>query len=439
MAQQQEETHPKKHMTTRNVANRHGSDRNPMPGDGAVADHNLEAQNVTEESVDTLDLAGQVAAINRAQAVIQFEMDGTIISANDNFLNAVGYTLKELQGEHHRILVDQAYSRSPEYRAFWEKLNRGEFDAGEYKRIGKGDKILWLWASYTPILDHSGHPFKVVKYATDITEQKDVIRLVGETAELLAASSEEVLSVSTQMGTNAEETTAQATVVATAAEEVNNNVQTVATAAEELTASIKEVATNATEAARVAKRAVEAAGTTNVIVGKLGESSVQIGKVIKVITSIAQQTNLLALNATIEAARAGEAGKGFAVVANEVKELAKQTAEATEDISQKIETIQKDTKDAVQAIVQISEIIGQINDIQATIASAVEEQTTTTSEIARNVNEAAKGSAEIAVNITGVAQAAESTSTGASDSQKASAELARMAADLQKLVLRFRY
>jgi methyl-accepting chemotaxis protein len=179
------------------------------------------------------------------------------------------------------------------------------------------------------------------------------------------------------------------------------------------------------------------ADTANSTVAKLGESSAEIGKVIKVITSIAQQTNLLALNATIEAARAGEAGKGFAVVANEVKELAKETAKATEDISQKIEAIQGDTRGAVEAIEQISTIIAQINDIQSSIASAVEEQTATTNEIARNVSEAARGSGEIAENITGVAAAAQGTAKGAEETQRAAGELSQMAGDLQQLVDRF--
>ena len=176
------------------------------------------------------------------------------------------------------------------------------------------------------------------------------------------------------------------------------------------------------------------AETTNLTIAKLGESSTEIGNVIKVITSIAEQTNLLALNATIEAARAGEAGKGFAVVAKEVKELAKETAKATEDISQKIETIQGDTRAAIEAIDEISTIINNVNDIQTTIATAVEEQTATTSEMSRGVSEAATGSSEIARNIAGVADAASNTTIGASDSQKAAAELARMAADLQALV-----
>jgi methyl-accepting chemotaxis protein len=265
------------------------------------------------------------------------------------------------------------------------------------------------------------------------------LKAAADTATTLASSSEELTAVSQQMSSNAEETSTQANVVSAAGEQVSKNVQTVATATEEMTASIKEIAKNANEAARVATSAVKTAETTNATVAKLGESSAEIGKVIKVITSIAQQTNLLALNATIEAARAGEAGKGFAVVANEVKELAKETAKATEDIGQKIEAIQTDTKGAVEAIAQITGIINQINDISNTIAGAVEEQTVTTNEIARNVGEAAKGSAQIAENVVAVATAAKNTTQGANDTQTAAQELARMAAELQKLVARFTF
>jgi methyl-accepting chemotaxis protein len=262
---------------------------------------------------------------------------------------------------------------------------------------------------------------------------------IAQTAQVLASSSQELTSVSQQMAANAEETATQANVASAAAEQVSRNITTVSTATEELGASIKEIAKSANEAARVATSAVKGADKTNAIVAKLGESSAEIGNVIKVITSIAEQTNLLALNATIEAARAGEAGKGFAVVANEVKELAKQTAKATEDISRKIEAIQGDTKGAVEAIAQIGKIINQINDIQNTIASAVEEQTATTGEISRNVAEAAQGSSEIAQNITGVAQAARSTTEGASNTKSSADELSKIALDLQKLVSQFKY
>ena len=261
-----------------------------------------------------------------------------------------------------------------------------------------------------------------------------ILNKVDETSQSLSAVSEELLVSSTEMGKAADETSAQASSVSAGAEQVSSNVQTVATGVEEMGASIKEIAKNAADAAKVASVAVTVADRTNSTVSQLGQSSAEIGKVIKVITSIAGQTNLLALNATIEAARAGEAGKGFAVVANEVKELAKETAKATEDISQKIEAIQRDTHEAVQAIDQIGSIIKQINEIQGTIASAVEEQTATTNEIARNIAEAAKGSTDIARSITAVAQGASTTTEGVSNTRGVAENLARLASELLNLI-----
>jgi methyl-accepting chemotaxis protein len=266
---------------------------------------------------------------------------------------------------------------------------------------------------------------------------KSVLAKSAESARIIAASSGELTAVSQQMSSAAEETSSQANSVSSAAEQVSTNVQTVASGVEEMGASIREIARSASEAAKVATVAVGSAQQTNATVAKLGESSAEIGKVIKVITSIAGQTNLLALNATIEAARAGEAGKGFAVVANEVKELAKQTAQATEDIGQKIEAIQRDTQAAVEAITRIGTIITQINEIQGSIAGAVEEQTATTNEIARNVTEAARGSAEIARNITEVAMAARGTTEGASHTLRSATELADVASELTHLVGQF--
>ncbi len=287
---------------------------------------------------------------------------------------------------------------------------------------------------------HTGDYRKIVEGINKTLEMVvEPLKVTAENAAALASSSEELTAVSQQMAGNAEETATQANVVSAASEEVSANVASVASASEEMQASIREIAKNANESARVAKNAVSVAHSTNETVKKLGESSQEIGNVIKVITSIAQQTNLLALNATIEAARAGEAGKGFAVVANEVKELAKQTAKATEDIGQKIEAIQGDTKGAVTAIEEISTIINQINDISNSIASAVEEQTATTNEIGKSVTEAAAGVGDIAKNIGGVALAAKNTTQGANDTQKASQELSRMAAQLQKVVSRFTF
>jgi methyl-accepting chemotaxis protein len=398
------------------------------------------ATDITERKVAELNSARQFEEINRTQATIEFTNDGNVVTANENFLSTLGYRLDEIKGRHHSTFVESAYRDSAEYKQFWRELNEGKFQTAEFKRVAKGGREVWIQATYNPLFDINGRVSKVVKFASDITARKTAeaslkktMAAVSQNAQTLGSASEELAANSQQMVTNAEETASQAGVVAAAAEQVSKNVQTVATGTEEMGASIKEIAKNAQDAAKVAATAVKTAETANSTVSKLGESSVEIGKVIKVITSIAQQTNLLALNATIEAARAGEAGKGFAVVANEVKELAKETAKATEDISQKIEAIQADTNSAVCAITEISTVINRINDYQNTIASAVEEQTATTNEISRNVAEAAKGSTEIAQNITGVAEAAKSVMSGANDTQKASAELSRMASELQEL------
>jgi methyl-accepting chemotaxis protein len=261
---------------------------------------------------------------------------------------------------------------------------------------------------------------------------------IGENAQALSDSSTQLASSSEQMSGKAAQTSAQANAVATATQQVSLNLSSVATGAEQMTSTVQSIASNASEAAAVAAQAVKCANGANAIVAKLGMSSAEIGQVIKVITTIAQQTNLLALNATIEAARAGETGKGFAVVANEVKELAKQTAKATEEISQKITAIQEDAKRAVESIGSIGSIINQINDISGTIATAVEQQSATTNEMSRNVQEAAHGSAEITRNIQGVAAAAEGITHGAQDTFQAAQHLAETATKLLSIVGRFK-
>ncbi len=265
------------------------------------------------------------------------------------------------------------------------------------------------------------------------------LKQIRESSQALSNSATQLDSVSGEIGAHATETANEANTASTSISQISNNIQTVAAAAEEMTASVKEIAQNAGDAVQVANEAVEKAQTTNQSIAKLGDSSTEIGEVVKVITSIAEQTNLLALNATIEAASAGDAGKGFAVVANEVKELAKETAKATEDISRKIEAIQNDTKGAVLAIGEISNIVNQINQFQNTIAAAVEEQNATTTDISRSVNEIAENSKQVESNINSVAKTADNTKTGIADTHDSANTLAQLATTLDNLVAKFEF
>jgi len=268
---------------------------------------------------------------------------------------------------------------------------------------------------------------------------RETVQALSASAQSLAGASEQLSANSMQIASAAQQTSDETQVASRAVQGISDNVRSVAAGAEEMSASIREIAQNATEAARVASQAVTAADSANSQVIKLGESSIEIGNVIKVITSIAEQTNLLALNATIEAARAGAAGKGFAVVADEVKQLAQETARATGEIAARVEAIQADTGGAIAVIGEIAEIIQRINDYQTTIASAVEEQTATTNEMSQNAATAADGSERINANIAGVANAAATTTSGVQDAQRAAEELSQMSVKLQSLVDQFQY
>jgi methyl-accepting chemotaxis protein len=457
----------------------------------AVNDHNLPKESYSEEyKLLKKDHEALVKIINESSAYIEFNPDGTVIKANDNFMKTMGYSMDEIAGKHHRLFVDKAETATQDYADFWDNLRKGKAQQKIFKRVAKNGADVWLNAVYAPIQDDGGTVVRVVKIATDITEDKvkeldlrskvnNILKVMNAASEgdltqeiivegtepvdlvcaalkkffdnlrasmstisnsclALSSSAEELTSVGQQMAGTAEETSTQSNIVSATATEVSHNTQTVAAGIEELDVSIKEIAKSAADAASVANQAVSLTDEANVTMGKLGNSSIQIGKVVKVITSIAQQTNLLALNATIEAARAGEVGKGFAVVANEVKELAKETAKATEDISLTIETIQADTQNSVGSLEKISNIIKQINETQNTIAAAVEEQSATTNEIGRSVAEAARGGMEISDNIKGVAEAAKDTAEGASSNQLAAEELSRMAAELQKIISQFK-
>ncbi len=369
---------------------------------------------ITERKLRDADVQGQLDAINRSQAVISFNLDGTVISANENFLKTVGYGLSEIQGKHHRMFVENEENGCAAYRQFWEALNRGEFQAAEYKRIGKGGKEIWLQATYNPIFDPSGRVYKVVKFCTDITKQvqermrKAKIQAeIDKDLELIASA---IARTTEQVGNSAHSSAS-----------TSSNVQAVAAAASELAASINEISRSVSEAANIANTAVERSYQTNDIVTGLAQSADHIGEVLDLINNIASQTNLLALNATIEAARAGEAGKGFAVVASEVKELANQTAKATAEIGAQIATVQQGTKAAVEAIAQITQVIGSINDISTSIAAAVEQQSAVTEEISGNMHSVASGVELVSESMSDIADAA----TAANDSTKKVKEASR--------------
>lgn len=382
----------------------------------------------------------QLAALSRAQAVIEFTPDGIVLDANENFQKTLDYRIEEIKGKHHSMFCAPDLVQSHKYKEFWSKLALGEFQSDQFLRIAKGGRQVWIQASYNPVFDLTGKVFKVVKYATEITEQKnaqiDLLKALTETAQQLAAAAEELTATASTMSTSAERSTSVANSTATASEEVSKGVRTVAANTEEMTASIKEIARNASEASSTSATTLKQAQQTNAIITKLGESSMEIGNVIKVISSIAQQTNLLALNATIEAARAGDAGRGFAVVANEVKELAKQTAKATEDITNKITGIQKDSQSSVDAVTSIGQTIEKLNGIATAIAASVEEQSATTNEVSRVVQESAKGVLSIAENVKMVSSAAKETFTGSGQVITAAKSLSELATRLEALIKR---
>ena len=315
------------------------------------------ATDVTEQKLSTANLAGQIAAIGKSQAVIEFNMDGTIITANANFLGAMGYALEEIRGRHHSMFVEPAERDSAEYREFWAKLNRGEYQAAEYKRVGKGGKEVWIQASYNPILDLNNKPYKVVKYATDVTRQ-----------------------VLVRMGN----------------ERVRSMMETVASGAEELNASVREISEAMVKSKETASDAVQRVENADGQAKRLSSAAESMSGIVEIIGNITGQINLLALNATIESARAGEAGRGFAVVAAEVKNLANQAKQATDKITNEIGSLNGISGEVVEALNSIKQAIQSVSEYVTSTAAAVEEQSTVTGEMSSSMQRAAAEAASIA-------------------------------------------
>ncbi|MBP31799.1 MAG: chemotaxis protein [Cupriavidus sp.] len=356
------------------------------------------ATDITAQKLRTLDLEGQITALHRSQAVIAFSLDGTIVTANPNFLTAVGYELDEIVGRHHSLFVSEAERTSEAYRLFWAALARGEFQSGAFKRTGKGGREIWIQATYNPITDVDGKPIRVVKFATDITAQ---VHERQQRAAAQRAIGDELDAI----GGAVADVTRQADEAVTRVGRVSSDIQSVAIGAEKLSASVDDMNRQVNHAADVAGQAVEQAQRTGQIVTGLSENATQIGDVLGLISGIAAQTNLLALNATIEAARAGAAGRGFAVVATEVKTLAAQTGRATDQIRLQIASTQSATREAVDAIDAIQGTIHTLNTVSSTLAAAVEEQSVVMRAMSGSMQTAAQDVSAISAGMNTIAQA----------------------------------
>ena len=358
------------------------------------------ASDVTDRKARSLDLDSQNAALHRSQAVIAFTPDGTILDANPNFLDAMGYTLDEIQGRHHSVFIDPAERASSAYRGFWAALARGEYQSAEFRRIAKGGREVFIQATYNPISDTDGQVTKVVKFAVVVTD------LVGERRRRAEAQRTIVADLN-MIGQGVEDVARQTTEAAGTVGRVSSDIQAVAAGAEELSASVGEISQQVSHTAQMTRDAVEQAQRTSAIVASLSEHAAHIGDVVSMIQNIAGQTNLLALNATIEAARAGAAGKGFAVVASEVKALAEQTAKATDQIRGQITTTQAATREAVDAIGSIQAMIRALDEVSSAIAAAVEEQSAVTREMSGSMQTASHGAARISCAVEAIASASE--------------------------------
>ncbi|WP_434617967.1 methyl-accepting chemotaxis protein [Azospirillum sp. B2RO_4] len=373
------------------------------------------ATDVTERQTVNADMRGKIDAISRSQAVIEFNPDGTVITANENFLKVLGYSLDEIRGRHHSMFVDPREREGAAYRDFWHRLNKGQFEAAQYRRIGKGGRVVWIQASYNPVFDGAGRLCKVVKFATDITEQISLLDRLKSLIDTNFTEIEQAMSGAHR----------QADTAAAASSETRGTVQTIAAGAEELAAAAREIADSMSRSQQAADAAVSEADNADRAATRLSEVAKAMGGIVELIRSIAGQINMLALNATIEAARAGEAGRGFAVVANEVKNLANQSANATAQISREIEGMRSVSGDVVSSLSAIRTAMNNLREFVVMSAGAVEEQTTVTASISANMQGASTSVAVVDRNITAISAAFAQVGTAIASTKEAAQVLAR--------------
>ncbi|MBK7889570.1 MAG: PAS domain-containing methyl-accepting chemotaxis protein [Bdellovibrionales bacterium] len=375
------------------------------------------ATDITESKLRNAEFEGKINAVSKAQALIEFNLDGTVITANENFLKTLGYSLDEIKGKHHRMFCDPQFTSSSEYQAFWQKLGRGEFESAEYKRFGKGGKEVWISASYNPIFDASNKPFKVVKFATDITGQinrkVEFNRVVVATVDLFSKTVSDISTKTLKLAQDSQS-------LGATTEEMNASV-------EELSASIDSIAQNGKSADTVAKSTLAEANQGSKASAKsieamelINKSSEEISEIVKVISEIASQTNLLAFNAAIEAARAGEHGLGFSVVADEVRKLAERSSQATKDISKLInESVKRVSlgvevsKEAASAFKKIVEGVGNTTQAISEISVAAQEQQTAARDVSGAIQQVAEATEKSATASDSIAQATKELSSGA--------------------------
>lgn len=372
---------------------------------------------VTHAKLQNADFEGKLKALDRSQGIIEFNLDGTVITANPNFMLAIGYDLDEIRGRHHSMFVDSSEREGAGYRQFWEALVRGNFQSGEYKRIGKGGREIWIQATYNPVFDASGRLVKVVKFCTDIT--------AAVTERLRRAKLQKAIDTDLDgIAGSVNRASQQASGAASAADIASGNAQAVAAGSEELAASVGEISQQVERALTITRRAVQQANATSDVVAGLAATAQHISEVVDLIDKIASKTNLLALNATIEAARAGAAGRGFAVVATEVKDLAAQTARATESISAQIGRTQAAANEAADAITGIGATIGEVNEISGAISVSIQQQAAVAQEMSANMQAMTAAVAEINRSIGLIAAATREVDSSTHQVREASRALA---------------